>query len=318
MPILFTTDGSPGHRRLALWQDIVCDVYVGLDCTSDLGSAFRGSVTHTAFGQAVCSEVCSDRQHVYRTSQRISRADADFVLVALGREGIGGVVQDGRDTVIRPGEFAIYDTTRPYELQFDAAFRQTVFKLPRQILQRRIGAIEAVTAISFGADSPLQPLAYDFIIKLCERADHIGAEHAERLSEQAADLLAMTLAERLRTQPLPSSSHRAALLYRIRAHISARLSDPDLSLPKVARELGLSARYVNDLFSDEETSFRRYVLAERLRRCQRDLGSPTHTHRQISEIAFSWGFNDLSHFGRAFREQFGLSPREWRRSAKTR
>ena len=318
MPILFTTEGSRGHRRLALWQDIVCDVYVGLDCASDLGTAFRGSVTQTAFGRAVCSEVSSDRQRVHRTRQRISRSDADFVLVALGREGIGGVFQDGRDTVIRPGEFAIYDTTRPYELQFDAAFRQIVFKLPREMLQRRIGATEAVTAITFGADSPLQPLAHDFIVKLCERADHIGAEHAERLSDQAADLLAMTLAERLSTRPMPASSHRAALLYRIKAHIRTRLSDPDLSLPEVARELGLSARYINDLFSDEETSFRRYVLAERLKQCQRDLGSPALAHRQISDIAFSWGFNDLSHFGRVFREQFGLSPREWRRSAVKR
>ncbi|WP_284416502.1 MULTISPECIES: helix-turn-helix domain-containing protein [unclassified Bradyrhizobium] len=318
MPILFTTDGSPGHRRLALWQDIVCDVYVGLDCTSDLGSAFRGSVTHIPFGQAVCSEVCSDRQRVHRTSQRIARADADYVLVALGREGLGGVIQDGRDTVIRPGEFAIYDTTRPYELQFDAAFRQTVFKLPREMLQRRLGATEAVTAISFGADIPLQPLAFDFIVRLCERAEHIGAEHADRLADQAADLLAMTLAEQLRTQPLPASSHRAALLYRIKAHVRARLADPDLALPEAARELGLSARYINDLFSDEETSFQRFVLLERLKLCRRDLAAAALAHRQIGEIAFSWGFNDLSHFGRVFRDQFGLSPREWRRSSPAR
>ncbi|WP_315780371.1 MULTISPECIES: helix-turn-helix domain-containing protein [unclassified Bradyrhizobium] len=318
MPVLFTTDGSPGHRRLALWQDIVCDVYVGLDCTSDLGSAFRGAVTHTTLGRAVCSEVASDQQRVRRTTQRIARADADYVLIALGREGTGGVTQDGRDTVIRPGEFAIYDTTRPYELQFDAAFRQTVFKLPREMLQRRIGATEAVTAITFGSDSPLQPLAYDFIIKLCERADHIGVEHAEHLADQAADLLAMTLTERLSSQPLPSSSHRAALLYRIKAHIRTRLSDSELSLQAIAREVGLSARYVSDLFSDEQLSFQRFVLAERLKHCRRDIGSPALGHRQIGEIAFSWGFNDLSHFGRVFREQFGVSPREWRRSSASR
>ena len=73
MPIQFTTDGSPGYRRLALWQDIVCDVFVGLDCKSDLGSAFRGSVTQAPLGKAVCSEVCSDRQHVFRTPSRIAR-----------------------------------------------------------------------------------------------------------------------------------------------------------------------------------------------------------------------------------------------------
>lgn len=40
MPIQFTTDASPGHRRLALWQDIVCDVYVQLDCKAHLAAPF--------------------------------------------------------------------------------------------------------------------------------------------------------------------------------------------------------------------------------------------------------------------------------------
>ena len=178
MPIQFTTDGSPGYRRLALWQDIVCDVFVGLDCKSDLGSAFRGSVTQAPLGKAVCSEVCSDRQHVFRTPSRIARSDQDFVLVALGNRGDGGVVQDGRETVIHPGEFALYDTTRPYELKFNHAFTQTIFKVPREMLQRRLGATETLTAMSFGADVPLERLAYDFIFRLCQSADRLAPDNA--------------------------------------------------------------------------------------------------------------------------------------------
>lgn len=56
------------------------------------------------------------------------------------------------------------------------------------------------------------------------------------------------------------------------------------------------------------------MLAQRLERCKRDLASPTHAHRHIGEIAFAWGFNDLSHFGRVFRDHYGLSPRDWRQS----
>jgi len=160
MPIQFTTDGSPGYRRLALWQDIVCDVFVGLDCKSDLGSAFRGSVTQAPLGKAICSDVSSDRQHVFRTPSRIARSDQDFVLIALGNRGDGGVVQDGRETVIHPGEFALYDTTRPYELKFNDTFTQTIFKVPREMLQRRLGGTEALTAISFGADVPLDHPLY--------------------------------------------------------------------------------------------------------------------------------------------------------------
>ena len=61
-------------------------------------------------------------------------------------------MQDGRETVIHPGEFALYDTTRPYELKFNHAFTQTIFKVPREMLQRRLGATETLTAMSFGAD----------------------------------------------------------------------------------------------------------------------------------------------------------------------
>lgn len=314
MPIQFTTDGSPGYRRLALWQDIVCDVFVGLDCKSDLGSAFHGTVTQASLGKAVCSDVCSDRQHVFRTPSRIARSDQDFVLVALGNRGNGGVVQDGRETVIHPGEFALYDTTRPYELKFNDSFTQTIFKVPREMLQRRLGATETLTAIAFGGDAPLERLAYDFIIRLCQSADRLAPNNAAALSEQAIDLLAMALSERLGNTALPSSTHRSALLYRLKAHIRAHLADPDLSLADTAAALGISPRYVNDLLADEDTSFQRHVLAERLGQCRRDLVSPVLAHRHISEIAFAWGFNDLSHFGRVFREHFGMSPREFRQS----
>jgi AraC-like DNA-binding protein len=312
MTVRYDTSSEPARRRLALWQDIVCDVFVGLDCKSDLGSAFRGSVTQAPLGRAVCSEVCSDRQHVFRTPSRIARSDQDFVLVALGNRGDGGVVQDGRETVIHPGEFALYDTTRPYELKFNGSFTQTIFKVPREMLQRRLGGTETLTAISFGTDAPLERLAYDFIFRLCQSADRLAPNNSAALSEQAVDLLAMALSERLGKTPLPSSTHRSALLYRLKAHIRAHLADPDLSLAETAAALGISPRYVNDLLADEETSFQRHVLAERLAQCRRDLASPMLAHRHISEIAFAWGFNDLSHFGRVFREHFGMSPRDFR------
>ena len=62
----------------------------------------------------------------------------------------------------------------------------------------------------------------------------------------------------------------------------------------------------------EQTSFRSYVQMQRLERCKRDLSDPAHATRHISDIAFAWGFNDLAHFSRIFKQKFGASPREWR------
>jgi AraC-like DNA-binding protein len=314
MPVQFTTEGAPNHKRLMLWQDIVCDVFVQLDCKSDMGTTFNGRVTHAKLGATLFSDVSSCQQHVYRTPSRIARAREEIVLVALGRHGAGAVLQDGRETTIHPGEFAIYDTTRPYELRFNSDFTQTIFQIPRDMLHRKIADLESLTAIKFTSGRPLEKLAYDFVAAISQIADQVDQEAGARLSEQALDLIAMAMNERRGSNALSSSTHRSALRFRLKSYIQSHLHDPELSLVRAAAALGISTRYVNDLLSDDRTSFQRYVLLRRLEQCERELSSPRHAHRHVGEIAFGWGFNELSHFGRVFREQYGVSPRDWRQA----
>jgi AraC-like DNA-binding protein len=47
---------------------------------------------------------------------------------------------------------------------------------------------------------------------------------------------------------------------------------------------------------------------ERLRRAWRLLSDPQSPDRKIATIAYDCGFNDLSHFNRAFRRRFGETP----------
>jgi hypothetical protein len=56
------------------------------------------------------------------------------------------------------------------------------------------------------------------------------------------------------------------------------------------------------------------VKVRRLERCRLDLRSPLHVQKSISDILFQWGFNDSASFSRAFREQYGVSPREYRKA----
>ena len=312
MAIILDTESVPPNRRLAVWQDIVCDVFVQLDCKTDIGGDFRGSVTTSMLGPVSCTRVDSCRQRVFRTPSRIAKANEDYVLISLGTQGYGGVVQDGREAVSHPGEYVMHDTTRPYELSFDAEFSQTIFQVPRTLLQQRIGSLAPLTATTFGAQHPLERLAFSFLINVSRVVDDLDAETAVRVSDQALDLLAMALGERLRDKKPRPSAHRSALLYRLKAHIETHLRNPHLALAGTAAALGMSERYVNHLMAEEDTSFRRYVLARRLERCKRDLSDPAQAHRHVSEIAFAWGFNDLAHFSRAFKERFGLAPRDWR------
>jgi AraC-like DNA-binding protein len=313
--VVLDTGSSAPDRRLAVWQDIVCDTFVGLDCRSDMRDAFWGSVSQSRVGPVAFTQVDSTAQRVFRTPSRIARASEDFVLMALGNNGVNGVFQDGREAVVAAGQFVIYDTTRPYELRFNDSFSQTIFQMPRKLLQQRIGSFDKLTATTFSGDRPLEGLTYDFLLGISRRIEQVDPATATRLLDQALDLIAMAFAERMHARSPDQSFHRSALLYRLKNYILTHLRDPELSMLRAAAAVGISPRYASDLMAAEQISFRSYIQAQRLERCRRDLSDPALMARHIGDIAFAWGFNDLAHFSRIFKQRFGASPREWREQA---
>lgn len=92
-----------------------------------------------------------------------------------------------------------------------------------------------------------------------------------------------------------------------------RLGYPQLDANNIARGVNLSPRHVYELLSDESEPLMKWVWSERLERCSRDLREPSLRSRTIGEIAYHWGFSDVSHFSRAFKQRFAVTPREWRR-----
>jgi AraC-like DNA-binding protein len=95
--------------------------------------------------------------------------------------------------------------------------------------------------------------------------------------------------------------------------VQRSLGDPNLSPSNVAERVGISTRYLHQLFAERGPSFGRWVLAQRLERCHRDLSDPARSHLTVSDLAHRHGFRDPSYFARAFRARNGYSPREFRR-----
>ena len=86
----------------------------------------------------------------------------------------------------------------------------------------------------------------------------------------------------------------------------------------VAQAEGISERYLQKLFEGTGSNFTHYLRERRLQRSWADLSNPAEAHHSISEIAYRYGFNDSAHFSRAFRDRFGLSPREFRQQEAER
>lgn len=97
--------------------------------------------------------------------------------------------------------------------------------------------------------------------------------------------------------------------------VEARLDDPDLTPAAIAADAGISTRHLHRIFTATGASFATFVRAARLERCRAALGDPRQGDRSVTDIAFSWGFNDAAHFSRSFRAAYGISPRGWRATA---
>lgn len=105
---------------------------------------------------------------------------------------------------------------------------------------------------------------------------------------------------------------RAAILRIIASHST----DPDLSAAAVAKQLGITTRYVHLLLEDTGLRFSQHVLQCRLDHASAMLRDPRGRERRIADIALAAGFTDLSYFSRAFRQRYGATPSEIRAATK--
>ncbi|MEU5099326.1 helix-turn-helix domain-containing protein [Streptomyces sp. NPDC020996] len=70
------------------------------------------------------------------------------------------------------------------------------------------------------------------------------------------------------------------------------------------------------LDTQQGTTVSAFVREQRLSRCRRDLADPSLAHHSIRFVAARWGFPRPAEFTRTFRAATGLSPSEYRETAR--
>ena len=99
-------------------------------------------------------------------------------------------------------------------------------------------------------------------------------------------------------------------LAQIKSYISQHLHDRSLGPATLAVAFHISIRHVHALFEAVPMSVGRYIRSLRLDASRRMLLE--FPGRTLTDIALACGFYDLSHWTRCFRDDFSVTPRDYR------
>lgn len=247
------------------------------------------------------------------TSESLARIHRGAALLSYHLEGGATVEQHGRRCDIAPGDFCLIDLSRPFRLETGRATVQTLY-LPLPGLRDAMPRFDQCSAV--GIHGHLSAVGYLRVVfkELFAHASELTEAVADRVADAVPHMLAAAF-ESMAAVDVPPSQLREQYKQQVRRFVRDHLADPALCIEMIGAGVGLSPSYLFELFADEPLTLMRWVRAQRLERCHRELADPGLRHRSIAQVAQSWGFGDMTHFSRSFRETFGTSPRGHRQES---
>jgi AraC family transcriptional activator of tynA and feaB len=311
-PFFATTAHIPVRERFAYWHEVVCRNLVDLEYKLVGDRHFDAAFHGTPVNDLHLCRIQASPHWAERSSTGISRCTNGTLVFNFVLSGSLIAEQDGRVAQLRVGDGTLCDADRPYRLHSEENFDLACIRIPRQFFSTRIGHLQHLSAYNFSERSELAPMAFAYLSRLVDRAPKLGSSAGSKVSQNFTELLVAMVAEFAESAQPSLTEYRGLALMRVKAIVERSVGNPGATPATIAAELKLSQRYINQLLEDEGTSLSRYMWSRRLERCAEQLRNSALRGRSVSQIAMENGFNDLSHFSKAFRNRFGASPRDYR------
>jgi AraC family transcriptional regulator, positive regulator of tynA and feaB len=297
----------PEREQFGYWREVICEAFVPL-APAPLRpvEGFRSRVETRPYARVVRARIASQPQRTAHGAREVARTDGAYVFLNLQLAGTCAVEQDGRRSVVRPGQFTVVDTTAPYRFEFADPWRMVSYRLPHDLL----GGALAPVRRQLGAcwpDAGAGAVVAAVMASMWRLDGGAGAAVTADVEHALVAALSAAAAER-DTGPV---DRRAALRAEVRRQVERRLSDPALDVGSLSRQLGVSPRTLHAAVSAGGETFAAMLRRRRLERAALLLADPG-SRRTVTEIAASVGFDGPSSFSRAFRREFGRSPTEAR------
>ncbi len=305
---IWSTELAPARERVVYWREGMRLLF-GLSAQASPGPDFSARAVVRSSGpfRFLVSETAPCQ--AARSRRDLSNAGADHYSIYLQLDGRTVSARGEEIIELDAGDIGFCDGRRPFQARF--AGRCAVALVPRAMIEQRAPWLRNRPHLKVASNGRFAENLRLHMSELTAENSALSESETSLLADSLCNLVALAAADGIPSRRLQPELQIEALL----AFCRQNLHDADLTPQRAADHLGISLRTLHSRFHQIGQTFGHWLLDSRLQGCGAALRDPNQRALNISEVAYRWGFNDLSHFNKAFRAQFGMTPGEWRRDA---
>ncbi|SDS91614.1 AraC-type DNA-binding protein [Streptomyces sp. TLI_053] len=305
----------PAADRFEWFREAVATEVMPLSVSSDHVGDFHADIAGVELGPVRMASFAYSPIVARRSAAHVRQGDPEDYQLTLVSRGCFRLSHLGREEPIA-GDMVLADTSRPMVtecVRADGPVRALVLQVPRSAVPLRPDRVDRLLARRIPARRGSGAILSGFLNTLAEQAPYCAEDELAGLGPVLVDLVGACLAHQLGVlDEVPADARARLTLERVLAFIEHNLGDPDLTPRLIAERHHLSLRALYALFEDRPESVSATVRRRRLERSHADLARRDLGERSVRAVAARWGFSSHTAFSRAFRERYGITPREHR------
>lgn len=241
--------------------------------------------------------IVEDNSDLRNLLENLFAAEYQIMTAVNGKEGISEAIEHIPDIIISDIMMPEADgITLCNTLKKD----ERTGHIPIILLTAKAGEENTLTGLESGAD--------DYILKpfnnklLKARVQNLIDSRLQLRARYAQEVI-------LKPMDIAISSADEQLLDRMQKLLETQLTNPEFSAEIFSHDMGLSRMQLHrKLKALTGLSTSEFIRSQRLKMAAHIL---THSHVNVSEVAYEVGFNDPSYFTKCFKSAYGTSPRDY-------
>ncbi len=300
IPVLQIPETVSSEENTAFWRQAIAPFYSAWPVSAEPPTPHRCRMGH--LGRMLLVDAAMPAQRFLRDPKHgAGRSEIDHILLQTCLTGRAHMANGKESFVQGPGSFWIIDLDRPASAVTNGSY--LTLALPRALVEKELPFLATQSGAIMPADSTAAMVLSDYLRALNNRLDSVTYAESQTIGERIIQLLDPLLG----LGDLQAAPSRSATMTAILAYIDRNLGDPALDAARIAARFHMSRATLYRLFKNTG-GVAGIIQRRRLSAAFLALGSPANSGKSVLEIAMDQGFINASHFSRAFRDHFGLSP----------